>query len=92
MDKIAKWGACCNRSDVRTFLGTLTICHVFIYNFARCAHHINKLLECNIPFEWGPKQEAAQADLKHAVLNSPVLQPLDYQMDSPVKVWIANPQ
>jgi hypothetical protein len=37
-----------------------------------------------VPFEFGPAQVAAQADLKEALLNLPALQPVNYKSHSPV--------
>jgi len=81
---IANWGPCSNITDVRSFLGTIGVCHIFIRNFAHRAHPISKLLQHNQPFEWGPLQVAAQEELKTALLNSPALRPIDYQSTSPV--------
>ena len=60
-------------SDVRTFLGTIGVCRMFIQNFAHQAHHLSKLTWKEAPFEYGPKQIAAQEDLKVALLDSPAL-------------------
>src|SRR6266446_7596928 len=81
---ISNWGDCKNLSDVRSFLGTIGVCRIFIRNFAHQAHHLVKLTCKQQPFEWGPEQKAAQQDLKTALLTSPALRPLDYNTDSPI--------
>lgn len=81
---IRNWGPCNNVSEVRAFLGTVGVLQVFIRNFAHRAHHLVHLTRKGIPFEWGPKQETAQEDLKQAVLDSPALKPLNYKSDAPV--------
>lgn len=81
---IANWGPCCDVSDIRSFLGTMGVCCIFIENFAHRAHHISKLIRNNEPFVWGPLQESAQEDLKKALLTSPALRPIDYNSPAPV--------
>jgi len=43
VDKIANWGPCRNLLDIRAFLGTVSVLHMFIRNFAKCAHPLVKL-------------------------------------------------
>jgi hypothetical protein len=81
---ISNWSDCKDLSDVRSFLGTIGVCRIFIRNFAHRAHHLVKLTRKQYPFEWGPEQKAAQQDLKIALLTSPALRPLDYDTDSPI--------
>jgi len=57
---------------------------MFIQNFAHRAHHLSKLTRKEAPFEYGPKQIAAQEDLKVALLDSPTLHPIDYTIGTPV--------
>ena len=70
---ISNWSDCKDLSDVRSFLGTIGVCQIFIRNFTHCAHHIVKLTRKQHPFKWGPEQKATQEDLKIALLNSPAL-------------------
>jgi hypothetical protein len=76
VDKIVKWGPCQDLSEVCAFLGTIGVCHIFIANFAKRANALVNLTRKDIPFEFGPAQVVAQA-----LLNSPVLQPIDYNSD-----------
>ena len=71
-------------SETRTFLGTLGVCRIFIPNFAKRANALVNLTRKDVPFEFGPAQITAQADLKEALLHSQALQPIDYNSDAPV--------
>ena len=81
---IKKWGPCSTLSEIRAFLGTVGVLRIFIRNFAHRAHHLVKLTRKDAPFEWGLNQLLAQEDLKHAVITSPALRPLDYTSGAPV--------
>ena len=75
---------CANKSDVRSFLGTVGVLRIFIRNFAHRAHHLVKMTRKDIPWEWSEEQKRAMGDLQDAIINSPALKPLDYESDSPV--------
>ena len=81
---IRDWTVCANKSDVRSFLGTVGVLRIFIRNFVHRAHHLVKLTRKDIPWEWSEEQIRAMGDLRDAVINSPALKPLDYESDSPV--------
>jgi hypothetical protein len=84
VDKISNWGELYDVSDVRSFLGTIGVCRMFIKNFAHRAHHLVKLTRKEATFEYGPQQIEAQEDLKIALLGSPALRPIDYDTDAAV--------
>jgi hypothetical protein len=84
IDKITNWGPCKSVSEIRAFLGTIGVCRMFILNFAKRANSLVHLTRKGVPFEFGPKQWAAQEDLKHALQTSPALRPINYSSDSPV--------
>jgi hypothetical protein len=84
VDKIVNWGPCHNLSDVRSFLGTIGVCRMFIRNFAHCANPLTILTRKQQPFIFGPKQISSQEDLKQALLDSPALKPIDYTSGAPV--------
>jgi hypothetical protein len=92
VDKIAKWGPCKDLSELRAFLGTVSICRIFIKNFAKRANTLVNLTRKGVPFEFGPEQVVAQADLKEALLNSPALRPIDYDSDAPVILAVDTSQ
>ncbi len=85
---ISNWGPCKDLSDVRSFLGTIGVCRLFIRNFAHRAHHLVKLTRKGIDFEWTQDQISAQDDLKKALLKSPALRPIDYSSAAPVIVSV----
>jgi hypothetical protein len=89
---IANWGLCQNLSEVRTFLGTVGVCCIFIQNFTKRANALVNLTQKGVPFEFGPAQAAAQEDLKQALINSPALRPIDYSSDSPVILAVDTSQ
>lgn len=82
--KIVNWGPCADLSDVRSFVGTIGVCRMFIKNFAHRAHHLVKLTRKGAEWEFGERQLAAMADLKEALLTSPALRPIDYHSTSSV--------
>jgi hypothetical protein len=84
VDKIIKWGPCRDLSEVHTFLGTIGVCRIFIASFTKRTNTLVHLTRKDVPFEFGPVQVVAQADLKEALLNLPALQPINYNSDSPV--------
>src|SRR5215470_9911135 len=81
---IAKWTKCANLTEVRAFLGTIGVCRIFIKDFAKKAHHLNKLTRNGVPFEFGPDQEKSMEELKRSLFSSPALRPIDYESSAPV--------
>jgi hypothetical protein len=81
---ISKWTNCSNLSEVRAFLGTIGVARIFIKNFAKKAFPLNNLTRTGVPFAFGPEQKQAMEQLKNDLLNSPALQPIDYESISPV--------
>ena len=73
VDKIVNWGPCKDLSEVRAFLGTVSVVRVFIQDFAWLAHPLTSLTQKEAPFIFGPKQISAQEALKAALLASPAL-------------------
>ena len=84
MAKIVNWGPCKDLTDVRAFVGTIRVCRLFIKNFAHRVHHLLKLTSKGAPWKFGPEQSAAMNDLKHALLESSALCPIDYKSEAPV--------
>jgi hypothetical protein len=85
---ITRWGPCCDISDVRSFLGIVGTFWVFIKDYAARAEPIQKLTWKMVPWEWGPEQDKAMADLKDAVKNAPVLKLLDVNSGVPVRLSV----
>jgi hypothetical protein len=84
VEKIVNWGPCRDLSDVRSFLGTIGVCRLFIKNFAHRAHHLVKLTRKGQAWEFGKDQLDAMQDLKDALLSSTALRPIDYSSEAPV--------
>lgn len=82
--KVLNWGPCQDVSDVRTFLGTIGICRMFIRNFAHRANPLMMLTHKEQPFIFGLEQLAAQEDLKQALIDLPAICAIDYKLDLPV--------
>ena len=82
--KIVNWGPCKDLTDVHASVGTIGVCRLFIKNFMHQVHHLVKLTRKGAPWEFGPEQLEAMADLKSMLLESPVLCPIDYRSDVPV--------
>ena len=89
---IRNWGPCHSLSELRAFLGTVGVVRIFIRNFAHRAHHLVKLTRKDAVFEWGAEQEAAQADLKKAVLESPALRAINYKSSASVILAVDTSQ
>ena len=84
IEAIAKWTKCSNLTEVRAFLGTIGVSRIFIKDFAKKAHHLNKLTRIGVPFEFGPDQLKAMDELKQSLFASPALRPIDYDSSTPV--------
>ena len=81
---IQDWPVPTNVSEVRAFLGTCGVLRIFIRNYTLVARPLIQLTRKDEPFEIGPEQLLAIANLKQAIANSPALRPLDYTTDRPV--------
>lgn len=74
-----------NLKTLRSFLGLASFYRRHIYNFACIAKPLNKLLEKDAPFDWGPEQEEAFTQLKFALSSAPVLRHFDPAL--PIRVY-----
>ena len=78
IEAVSKWGLCQNLTNIKAFLGTIGVCHIFIQNFAHCAAALTHLTRKDVPFYFGLKQITAQEDLKRALIASPAIGAIDY--------------
>jgi len=62
-----------NLRQARGFLGVTGYHRIFIKNFSTIAAPITQLTSKDVPFEWGPEQQAAQEQIIYAITNPPVL-------------------
>ena len=73
VDAVAKWPTPQCVSDVRRFLGLTGYYRRFVAGFSGIAGPLSDLTRKDTPFVWGPKEEAAFAQLKAALASAPVL-------------------
>ena len=92
VEKVLNWGPCIDVSDVRAFLGTIGVCHMFIRNFAHRANPLTMLTRKNQPFVLGPELIFAQDNLRQALIKSPALRPIDYTSTSSVILVVDTSQ
>jgi len=81
---IENWPPCKTLTEARAFLGTCGLFRIFIRNYSLRARAIQCLTRKDVPFEWGPTQQAAMDDLKLAVATSSALRAIDYSSPKPV--------
>ena len=70
---VREWAAPRNVHEVRSFLGFANYYRRFIRNFAGIASPLTDLTKKDIPWQWGPHQRQAFAQLKEAYCRAPVL-------------------
>ncbi|QRW22891.1 Transposon Tf2-7 polyprotein [Rhizoctonia solani] len=74
------WATPRSVKGVQEFLGFINFYRRFIHNFSKLAQPLYQLLQKNIPWEWGERQEVSFKALKQALIESPVLiQPNPYK-------------
>src|ERR1700722_8605144 len=81
---IENWPACKTLTEARAFLGTCGLFRIFIKSYSLHARVIQCLTCKDVPFEWGPVQQAAMDDLKRTVATSSALCAIDYSSPKPV--------
>jgi len=88
MNSIRKWGPCKDLSELRAFLGTVGTFRIFVKDYAARAEPLQRLTRKNVPFKWGEEQDKAQADLKQALENAPLLKSIDTTSGQPIKLSV----
>ena len=92
VSKIHDWPPCEMKTEVRGFLGIAgTVC-IWIKDFAVLARPLVHLTKIHIPFNWGPDEQFAMDQLKHAILGSPAIHPIDYQSNNEVILAVDSSQ
>lgn len=84
IQKIRDWPICQNVSDVRGFLGTAGVVRMFIKNFAIHASPLIQLTKKGIEFKFGEEEKKAMRTIKHLIVTSPAIRPIDYTSDREV--------
>ena len=64
-------------TSLRSFLGFANYYWRYVQNFAQLANPLTELSKKGMPFQWGPYQRRAFAQLKDALYTTPILQYLD---------------
>jgi len=62
-----------NLRQARGFLGITGYHRIFVKNFSIIAAPITRLTSKDVPFKWGPKQQAAQEEIIRLIMHPPVL-------------------
>jgi len=62
-----------NLRQARGFLGVTSYHRMFVKNFSIIAAPITQLTGKDVPFKWGPEQQAAQEEIIHLITHPPVL-------------------
>ena len=80
------------KTEVHGFLGIAGTVHIWIKDFAVLAHPLVHLTKTHVPFNWGPDEQFAMDQLKHAILGSPAIHPIDYQSNNEVILAVDSSQ
>jgi hypothetical protein len=81
VSKIASWGPCKSKTEVRAFLGVVGYFRVWIENHASRASALYMLIRKDIEFFWHEAQQAAMDDLKQALINAAALASISYALN-----------
>jgi hypothetical protein len=71
-------------SQVRSFLGTCGVLHIFIRDFALKVRPLTNLTRKDVPFIFGQEERQAVEILKESIHESPTLRRLNYECDREV--------
>ena len=72
------WPTPTSISELKGFLGLVTYYRRFIPGFSAVAGPLNYLTRKEVEFKWGPQQESAFCQLKHRLMNPPVMTDPDF--------------
>jgi transposase InsO family protein len=70
---IIEWPAPTKVAELQSFLGLTSYYRRFVDSYALRTDPLTRLLKKEVPFVWGPEQEASFVDLKRAITTAPVL-------------------
>ncbi|KAJ3521857.1 hypothetical protein NMY22_g12139 [Coprinellus aureogranulatus] len=82
--KIESWLPCQSVSEVRGFLGTVGTVRVWVRGFAEIAKPLTELCKKDVEFVWREEHQEAMDRLKKAVVDCPVIRPIDYKSEREV--------
>src|ERR1700687_2999006 len=78
---VENWEAPGKLKEVQAFLGFANFYLRFIWNHSRVVQPLTKLTKKLVPFQRGPDQKRAFAELKAAFKTAPVLAHFDYEKE-----------
>ncbi|XP_065323701.1 uncharacterized protein LOC135930841 [Gordionus sp. m RMFG-2023] len=90
IDKIMNMRAPINKTEVQAFLGATNYYHRFVQNYAEIATPLYDLLKRNKKFEWGEAQEKSFERLKIKMVEKPILNCLNENLDIILAVDASN--
>lgn len=70
---IVEWPAPTKVAELQSFLGLTSYYRRFVDSYALRTDPLTRLLKKDVPFVWGPEQEASFVDLKRTITTAPVL-------------------
>jgi hypothetical protein len=70
---IKDWMPSTKLKEVRSFIGFANFYQRFIKDFSKICRPLHNLIKKDVPFVWGPAQQAAFKTLKAAFISKPVL-------------------
>ena len=79
---VRDWPTPTSTSELKGFLGLVTYYRRFIPGFSAIAEPLNYLTRKDVEFKWGPEQESNFCELKHRLVNLPVLAYPDFRENS----------
>ena len=79
---VRDWPTPTSISELKGFLGLVTYYRRFIPGCSAIAEPLNYLTRKDVEFKWGPQQESAFCELKHHLVNPPVLAYPDFSENS----------
>jgi hypothetical protein len=78
---VENWEALEKLKEVQAFLGFANFYRRFIRNYSTLVQPVTKLTKMLVPFQSGPDQQRAFAELKRAFTSAPVLAHFDYEKE-----------
>ena len=78
---IANYSPCKNTTELRQFLGVTGYYRRYIFNYAKVAHCLTRLLQKDAKWVWHTEHQEAFTELKRRLVNAPVIAYPDFSRD-----------
>ena len=88
VEKILKWPAPENLTELRQFLGLCGTVRIWIKDYSRLARPLSQMLHKEEEYEWNEERQDAFETLKRMVSSAPALRPIDYESDKPIIISV----